>query len=158
MRKFLLGLCLLIWPIVAVADDAPILLQPPLPEGLVPPQPSSHRFPVPRPPDNVLNGHAIVDSCFVVDVGSDGHTTNVIVLKHSHLPDFDDAMAKSLRAVRWKPAQLDGKPVAVRMLLDNIFQGFTLAGPELARQAKACSWDLYKDLPDSEAVAPQPPQ
>jgi hypothetical protein len=152
MRKFLLGLCVLGWPIVAAADDAPILLKPPLPEGLVPPQLTTLRLWGGRPPDAVTNGHATIAVCFLIDVDSEGRTAKVIVLKHSDVPDFDDAMANFVRALRWKPAELNGKPVAVRLMFHNVFQGFSTRGPQLP--AEPCSWDLYKGTPDGTSAAP----
>jgi hypothetical protein len=155
MRKFLWGLCVLAWPVVAVADDTPILLRPPLPEGLTPPRLTTLRLLGGRLPDIVMNGHATIEVCFLIDVDSEGRTANVTVLKHSDVPDFDDKMTNSIRALRWKPAERNGKPVAVRMIFQNLFQGFSTRGPQLP--AEPCSWDLYKDTPDGNAAAPPPP-
>jgi TonB family protein len=150
MRKLLAALCLVAGP--ALADDAPILLKKPLPDGLTPPKPIAARQAIfaPRPPQRVMNGHSSVVVCFLLDVDTRGHTTHVAILKHSDDEEFDDNMAKAMRALRWKAAELDGKPVTVRMIFPSVFQGRSLQGADKPAP-EPCSWDLYKPEADGAA-------
>jgi hypothetical protein len=143
------------WPLLAAAQEEPILLKPPLPDGLVPPELTNERepLPIPRPPQRVLNGHGTVVICFLLDIGSDGHTRNVSVLQDSDDYAFDEDMAKALLGLRWKPAQLAGKPVAVRAIFPSVFQGQSLRGADAAPEI-SCSWDLYKPAKDAAPAQP----
>ena len=146
MRGLAFALVVAAWPLLAAAaEEEPILLNDSAPEGLAPPELRSQHEPIeiPRPPQRVLNGHATVTICLLMDVDVDGRTQKVSVLTGSDDFAFDEDVAKALRAVRWKPATLSGKPVAVRMIFPTSFQGNSIKGADAPADIP-CSWDLYK--------------
>src|SRR5215467_8041013 len=94
------------------AADQPLMLKPPIPEGLVYPKLLGKPYVSSRalPP----GGQMIV--CLVFDVGADGATSNVTVLKSSGSPEADRLVVEAFQNRKYAPATLNGTPVAVRLI------------------------------------------
>ena len=122
----------------AVADSTtPLLLRPPTPASLIPPEPlpptpvlliPSKDFPI--PPGSLV--------CFIADVDTDGKVSVVATLHPSGVPGFDELRQKYLEDRRFSPATLDGQPVTVRLIRVFMYG----PGDRAAADAK-CSWTAY---------------
>lgn len=55
-------------------------------------------------------------------ITQDGAVANATVLKSSGFPDLDDAALEAVQTWRYKPAQQDGKPIAVVSAANIKFQ------------------------------------
>src|SRR5205823_1617921 len=69
--------------------------------------------PAEYPPDRLARGEQADVEC-LVDIDAEGHVTNVAVDK-SAAADFDAAAVAAIRTFRFSPAEIDGKPAAVRI-------------------------------------------
>ena len=90
-----------------------------------PPEPAPHApgltrapvliefHPAEYPPDRVARGEQADVEC-LVDIDPTGAVTNVEIVKPA-APDFDAAAIAAIRTFRFSPAEIDGKPAAVRI-------------------------------------------
>ena len=69
--------------------------------------------PAEYPPDRLARGDQADVGC-LVEIAADGRVTEVIV-EQPAAPDFDGAAVKAIRSFRFSPAEIDGKPAAVRI-------------------------------------------
>src|SRR5438105_12040552 len=69
--------------------------------------------PADYPPDRLARGEEADVGC-LVDIDADGRVTAVAV-DRSAAPDFDAAAVAAIRAFRFSPAEIDGKPAPVRI-------------------------------------------
>src|SRR5207302_2399955 len=69
--------------------------------------------PADYPPDRLARGEEADVAC-LVDIDADGRVTAVAV-DRSAAPDFDAAAVAAIRAFRFSPAEIDGKPAPVRI-------------------------------------------
>ncbi|HKB75828.1 MAG TPA: TonB family protein, partial [Myxococcales bacterium] len=69
--------------------------------------------PADYPPDRLARGEEADVGC-LVDIDADGRVTGVLVDRPA-APDFDEAAVAAIRAFRFSPAEIDGKPSAVRV-------------------------------------------
>lgn len=65
------------------------------------------------PPARLARGETGDVGC-VIDLDATGAVTSVVV-ERSLAPDFDDAAVAAIRSSRFSPAEIDGKPAAVRL-------------------------------------------
>ena len=69
--------------------------------------------PAEYPADRLERGEQADVGC-VVDIDADGRVTDVVVDQPA-APDFDSAAVAAIRTFRFSPAEIDGKPAAVRI-------------------------------------------
>ena len=65
------------------------------------------------PPDRLARGEQADVAC-LVDIDAEGRVVDVVV-ERSAAPDFDAAALAAIRSFRFSPAEIDGKPAAVRI-------------------------------------------
>lgn len=129
----------------AVGDTLPLFLRAPLPQGLVPPTPDHSKQVVLADfwmPPVLRNGHAFFTTCTVIDIDAEGRVTDVAVIHTSGNRDIDRAARQEVAALLWKPAVLDGKPVAVRMLFAENIKSPGMGTPDTP--TRPCTWDMYQ--------------
>ncbi len=155
MRNGIVAICSLLCSILSTpvyADDSPpLLLKPPLPPGLT--FPRATYLPTSPLPSELLTSPGDHVVCLVLVVGTDGHVSDIRLLKSSGVPAIDSAAAGLAERTRYEPATLNGVPIAVRMLSARHLTATRPANPEGLE--KVCSWDLLKVTPP-ETNSPKP--
>jgi len=138
MARTLAGVALFFVAIFASAgttlaeDTAPMLGQPPYPEGYV--------RPVPRPAAAlIVEGDPANPAafCAYLDVGANGSVSNVHTILSTGSKTNDIVLIKWLEGRRYIPATLNGTPIKVRILF-----GFS-TGQQPPEKANYCRWDMY---------------
>ena len=124
------------------ADEAaPLLLKPPFPAGLT--------FPRLLPRESFVTQNTVPADgqyhalCLTFDIGPDGNVSNVAVVKPSGDSGTDMYAVESIQHSHYKPATLNGGPIAVRMLTQRILK----VGPANSSDRpplQTCAWDLLK--------------
>src|SRR5712672_3986080 len=71
------------------------------------------QHPADYPPDRLARGEEADVGC-LVDIDAEGRVAAVAV-ERSAGPDFDAAAVAAIRSLRFSPAEIDGKPAAVRI-------------------------------------------
>src|SRR5437763_382750 len=69
--------------------------------------------PADYPPERLARGEEADVGC-LVEIDAEGSVANVVV-ERSAAPDFDAAAVAAIRSFRFSPAEIDGKPAAVRI-------------------------------------------
>lgn len=95
------------------AGSEPLLLKAPLPKGLVMPKALSVPEPKAHPTDLPTGDYF---TCIRVDIGADGRVSGATMITPSGNADIDAAALQQVRGIVYRPATLDGKPIAIRLM------------------------------------------
>ena len=100
--------------------------------------------PADYPPDRLARGETAEVAC-EVEIDAQGAVTNVTVEKGA-APDFDAAALAAIRQFRFSPAELDGKPAAVRI---RYVYRFVLEQKALPRPAPAALFVIRGEVSEA---------
>jgi TonB family protein len=98
---------------VFLSGAAPLLLKAPLPPGLVMPTAISVPEPKAHPTDLPTGDYY---TCIRIDIGADGRVSDATMLTPSGNADIDAAALQQVRGIVYRPATLNGAPIAVRLM------------------------------------------
>jgi TonB family protein len=124
------------------AGAEPLLLKAPLPPGLVLPEALSVPEPKAHPTDLPTGDYF---TCIRIDIDTEGHVSDATMLTPSGDADIDAAALQQVRGIVYRPATLDGKPIAVRMMSASELH---ITPTEIERGTKPeppCPPDGYQD-------------
>jgi len=114
------------------SNAAPVLLRPPIPTGLI--------FPEPNPPPPILSFHAPgAVICFIQDVDTNGNVSTVATLYRRGVPRSVLSRKRFPDQTGYRhPAMLNGKPVSVRLISTYLYDADAKATAD-----RKCSWNAY---------------